>query len=144
MMLTVRRALVEDEDEVVELWRACGLVTAYNDPTDDFRRANGGAASVVLVGTEVDGRIVGAVMAGDDGHRGWLYYVATRPGRQGAGIGRAMVGAGEAWLRGRGVPKVHLIVRETNAQVIGFYDHLGYEDTSRVLKSKWLREASTG
>ena len=139
MTITIRRTSPEDEKEVVEFWRACGLVAAYNDPADDFRRAGGGAASVVLVGTDVDGRVVGSVMAGDDGHRGWLYYVAALPGRRGEGIGRAMVDAGETWLRERGVPKVHLMVRETNTAVVGFYDGLGYEDAPRTLMSKWLR-----
>lgn len=138
MSLTIRAAQPDDENAVVALWRACDLVVSYNDPGADFRFARGGAASDVLVGTEEGGRIVGTVMVGHDGHRGWLYYVAADPTSRGSGIGRQMVTAGEDWLRQRGVAKVQLMVRETNTKVIGFYDHLGYEETPRVIMAKWL------
>ncbi|MDH7796222.1 MULTISPECIES: GNAT family acetyltransferase [unclassified Beijerinckia] len=138
MSLTIRSAKSDDESAVTALWRACDLVVSYNDPGADFRFARGGAASDILVGTDAAGRIVGSVMVGHDGHRGWLYYVASDPTSRGSGIGRQMVTAGENWLRQRGVVKVQLLVRETNTKVIGFYDHLGYEETPRVIMAKWL------
>ncbi|MBN9082173.1 MAG: GNAT family N-acetyltransferase [Rhizobiales bacterium 62-17] len=138
MNLTIRNALPDDETVIVALWRACDLVVSYNDPGADFRFARGGASSDVLVGIDANGRIVGTVMVGHDGHRGWLYYVAADPMAQGSGIGRQMVTAGEDWLRQRGIAKVQLMVRETNTKVIGFYDHLGYEETPRVIMAKWL------
>ncbi|MDT2024334.1 GNAT family acetyltransferase [Methylocella sp. CPCC 101449] len=138
MNLTIRNALPDDETAVVALWRACDLVVSYNDPSADFRFARGGASSDVLVGIDADGRIVGTVMVGHDGHRGWLYYVAAAPTARSSGIGRQMVTAGEDWLRQRGIGKVQLIVRESNTKVIGFYDHLGYEETPRVIMAKWL------
>ncbi len=84
MALKVREAISRDEMEVSRLWRRCGLVKGYNDPGSDFRFACMGPASTVLVGAE-EGRIIGTVMVGHDGHRGWLYYVACSPDRQ---IGR--------------------------------------------------------
>lgn len=137
MPLITRSARAEDEPAVVALWQACGLIVSYNDPSADFRFARGGPASDVLVG-EADGRIVGSVMVGHDGHRGWLYYLAAAPDRRGRGVGRRMVEAAEAWLRERGVPKAQLIVRETNTRVVGFYERLGYEVAPRVLMAKWL------
>lgn len=139
--LQIRQADPEDEAAVVALWMACGLVAPHNDPGADFRFARGGAASDVLVGLDEAGGIVGSVMVGHDGHRGWLYYVATAPEARGRGVGRAMVEAGEAWLRQHNVPKVHLMVRETNTAVVSFYDRLGYEYMPRVLMSKWLNRA---
>lgn len=138
MNLTIRTATPDDEIAVTALWRACGLVVSYNDPAADFRFALGGPASDILVGVEADSRVIGAVMVGHDGHRGWLYYVAADPTVRGKGVGRQMVSAAEDWLRRRGVVKVQLLVRETNTQVIGFYDHLGYEETPRVIVAKWL------
>ena len=111
MNLTIRNALPDDETVIVALWRACDLVVSYNDPGADFRFARGGASSDVLVGIDANGRIVGTVMVGHDGHRGWLYYVAADPMAQGSGIGRQMVTAGEDWLRQRGIAKVQLMVR---------------------------------
>ena len=78
-------------------------------------------------------------MLGHDGHRGWLYYVASSPRTRGSGIGRQMIQAAEEWLRQRGVLKAQLMVRETNTKVVSFYEHLGFEVTPRVLMSKWLR-----
>ena len=137
--LQVREAAVGDEDAVVDLWFACGLVAAHNNPRADFRFARDRAGSEVLIGVDADKQVIGSVMVGHDGHRGWLYYVACAPGARGQGVGRAMVQAGERWLTGRGVRKVHLMVRETNTAVVSFYERLGYEDMPRVLMSKWLK-----
>jgi ribosomal protein S18 acetylase RimI-like enzyme len=79
-------------------------------------------------------------MVGHDGHRGWLYYVASAPDHRGQGTGRTMVEAGEQWLRDRNVPKVQLMIRGTNATVVPFYERLGYEDAPRILMSKWLHQ----
>ena len=138
MNLTIRSALPEDEQTVVTLWRACDLVASYNDPAADFRFAKAGACSDVLVGNDETGQIRGTVMVGHDGHRGWLYYVASDPGSRGSGFGRQMVQAAEDWLRQREVVKVQLLVRETNTKVVSFYEHLGFEVAPRVVMGKWL------
>jgi ribosomal protein S18 acetylase RimI-like enzyme len=138
MRLTIRRAVPEDEPSVIDLWRACVLVASYNDPAADFRFATAGACSDVLVGEDETGRISGSVMVGYDGHRGWLYYVASSPHSRGSGIGRQMVQAAEEWLRQRGVVKAQLLVRETNTKVVSFYEHLGFEVAPRVVMGKWL------
>ena len=141
MTLNIRDAVLQDEPEVIRLWQRCDLVTSYNDPGSDFRFACAGNASIALVGMEEE-RIIGTVMVGHDGHRGWLYYVACSPDWQSTGIGREMVGLGEDWLRTRGVVKVHLMVRETNMQATRFYERLGFEIMPRIALSKWLnREA---
>ncbi len=138
MRLKIRSAHISDEPWVVDLWRACNLVASYNDPGVDFRFAIAGGCSDVLVGETEGGRICGSVMVGHDGHRGWLYYVAADPGSRGIGYGRQMVQAGEAWLRERGIVRVQLLVRETNAKVIAFYEHLGFEVMPRTIMAKWL------
>lgn len=79
-------------------------------------------------------------MVGHDGHRGWLYYVAAAPDMRGIGVGRRMVEAAQEWLRTRGVVKVQILVRETNADVVSFYERLGFETTPRVVMGKWLRD----
>ncbi|GBQ87845.1 N-acetyltransferase GCN5 [Acetobacter nitrogenifigens DSM 23921 = NBRC 105050] len=128
----------EDETDVITLWRDCGLVTQQNDPATDFRFARGRETSEILLGEDENQTIIGTIMVGHDGHRGWLYYVASSPDARGAGIGRSLVGAAEAWLRDRGVLKAQLMVRETNAGVVPFYERLGYETAPRIVMGKWL------
>jgi ribosomal protein S18 acetylase RimI-like enzyme len=136
--LSIRCASIDDEEDIVALWRTCGLETSYNDLAQDFRFARAKPNSDILVGVSPEGRIVGSVMAGHDGHRGWLYYVATAPDCQLQGIGRQMVAAGEEWLRERKVVKVMLLVRDTNRQVVDFYNRIGFEAIPRVVMQKWL------
>lgn len=140
MSMTIRTATLGDEAGITELWRSCNLVASYNDPSADFRFAMIGPNSAVLV-AEAGARICGSVMVGHDGHRGWLYYVASAPDQQRKGTGRAMIEAGEQWLRNRNVPKVQLMIRDTNATVVPFYERLGYEDAPRIIMSKLLHQA---
>ena len=139
MTLIVREATPRDEADVTLLWRDCGLVASYNDPRSDFRFACAGPASTVLVGLDEE-RVIGTVMVGHDGHRGWLYYVACMAERRRTGVGRSMIASAEDWLRAHGVVKVHLMVREANAEVTGFYKRLGFESMPRIALSKWLNQ----
>ena len=141
MSLTIKSAVAADEPAVVALWHACGLVVSTNDPAADFRFAKACPCSDVLVAVDDVGEIEGSVMVGHDGHRGWLYYVAARPQSRGSGVGRRMVRAAEDWLRQRGIAKAQLLVRDTNTQVVGFYQRLGFEVAPRVVMSRWLGEA---
>jgi ribosomal protein S18 acetylase RimI-like enzyme len=123
--MEIRSATPADRDTVIGLWEACDLTRPWNDPVADFERALAGPTSTVLVADADDG-IVASAMVGDDGHRGWVYYLAVRPDLQGAGRGRAMMAACEAWLLARGCPKVELMVRDENVRVLEFYERLGY------------------
>jgi len=141
MTLAIREARPEDEARVVALWQAAGLTVPSNDPATDFRFALTGPASAVLIGEDAAGALCGSVMAGHDGHRGWLYYVAAAPGLQRMGIGRQMVRAAEDWLRAQGIWKVQLLVRETNTAVIAFYQRLGFEVAPRTVMARRLDNA---
>jgi ribosomal protein S18 acetylase RimI-like enzyme len=138
--LVIRLATAEDEPRVAALWRASNLVASYNDPSKDFHFARAKENSDVLVGLDAGQAVVGSVMVGHDGHRGWVYYVASDPRHRGQGIGRSMVEAAEQWLKNKGVVKVLLMVRETNTQVVDFYKNLGFETIPRVVMQKWLEE----
>ncbi len=91
----------------------------------------------MLIGRDA-GVIVATAMVGHDGHRGWVYYVAVDPNRQGKGLGRTMMAAVEDWLRAAGVPKLQLLVRRENAKASAFYQTLGYEESTSVMLAKWL------
>ena len=115
-----------DIEAVVALWEESGLTRPWNDPRRDIERARALWPALLLVAAD-DDAIVGTVMAGYDGHRGWLSYLATSPRNRGEGIGRALVAEAESRLTALGCPKVQLMVRAGNEQVLGFYDALGYE-----------------
>jgi ribosomal protein S18 acetylase RimI-like enzyme len=137
--MAIRTATLKDESAVIALWVSCGLVASYNEPSHDFEFALTGACSDVLVNEDEAGQINASVMVGHDGHRGWFYYVATSPQARATGLGRKLVEAGEQWLRERGLLKVQLLVRETNADIVSFYQHLGFELTPRIVIGKWLK-----
>lgn len=137
--MSIRAAIPSDESAVTTLWRECKLVTTYNDPSHDFNFALAATCSDVLVNEDDLGQINGSVMVGHDGHRGWLYYVATSTKARGTGLGRDLIQVAEQWLRERGVKKVQLLVRETNLGVVDFYKHMGFQAEPRVVMSKWLR-----
>ena len=140
LRLTIRNATAEDEPSVTALWQACNLGMSYNDSSKDFHFARAKEGSDILVGLDEEQIIVGTVMVGHDGHRGWIYYVASQPEYRNQGIGRLMVEAAERWLKNKGVVKAMLLVRETNTQVVDFYKHLGFETVPRVVMQKWLEE----
>jgi ribosomal protein S18 acetylase RimI-like enzyme len=143
----------DDVEAVVALWRACDLTRPWNDPYRDVADARLGETSTVLVGRATRdlpeaasgdggavraGEVVATAMAGVDGHRGWLYYVAVDPRLQGSGTGRATVVAAEAWLAAQGARAVRLMVRSTNDAVRGFYERLGYADQDCVVLGRPL------
>ena len=123
--LQIRPYQESDEDAVVDLWRDCGLVVPWNDPHKDIRRKLSVQRDMFLVGL-VDDRVVAAVMAGYEGHRGWINYLAVSPNCQMQGLGRRMMDEAEGQLRKMGCPKVNLQVRTSNTGVIDFYKALGY------------------
>lgn len=134
---TIRDIRDEDIEQVIALWHASGIARPWNDPAKDIAFARRDTHSTVLVAVS-DGRIAATVMVGEDGHRGWVYYVAADPERQGSGLGRAMMNAAEHWLAKRGVWKLNLLVREDNARVQDFYRHLGYQDTRSTCFQKTI------
>ncbi len=140
--IVIRAATAEDENLVIGLWRVCGLTASYNDPAQDYRLALGKGNSEILLGVDASNHIVGSIMVGHDGHRGWIYYVAVDPAQQGLGTGRRMVSAAEHWLEERNIVKVMLLVRETNTKVVEFYNRIGFEAIPRVVMQKWLIEPS--
>lgn len=126
-----------EEEALVALWTATGLIRPWNDPRADITLARRGPHSTILV-ARADGAVIGSAMVGHDGHRGWIYYLAVAPDHARQGIGKALTRAAEDWLRARGVPKLMLMVRPENEQVQAFYDAAGYIQEPRIIFSKRL------
>jgi len=124
-MIQIRAFQEPDGEAVVALWAACGLLRPWNDPRKDIARKLAVQRDLFLVGWIGD-RIVGTVMAGYDGHRGWINYLAVDPAERAQGRGRALMAEAERLLRAAGCPKLNLQVRATNAAAVEFYRRLGY------------------
>lgn len=127
----------DDEEAVISLWRNCDLVRPWNDPRKDIQRKLQVRPDLFLVGL-LDGRIIACVMAGYEGHRGWLNYLAVAPEHQRRGYGRAMIDEAERLLRAAGCPKINLQIRTSNQGVIEFYRRLGYSMDDVVSLGKRL------
>lgn len=128
-----------DRSSLIGLWQDCGLTTPWNDPDADIDlcQATEGAALLIAEAGDV---LVGSVMVGQDGHRGWVYFLAAADSHRGQGLGRALMQEAEAWLTKRKVPKVQLMVRESNLAATNFYACLGYHRNSCWIMQRWLTE----
>ena len=136
-MLEIRAYEASDEAPVVLLWQACGLVVPWNDPLKDIQRKLCVQPDLFLVGLS-SGKLVATVMAGYDGHRGWINYLAVAPECRRQGFGRRMMDAVEECLRDIGCPKVNLQIRRSNAQAVDFYRSLGFVEDESISMGKRL------
>ena len=126
-----------DEEAVVALWNVCGLVRPWNDPHKDIARKLTVQRELFLIG-EVDGRLVATVMAGFEGHRGWVNYLAVAPGLRGRGYAARLMQRVEEDLLAVGCPKISLLVRAGNTEVLAFYSKLGYAADEAIPLGKRL------
>lgn len=137
--LTIRTYQESDEEPIINLWFDCGLTVPWNNPKRDIERKMEENPSLFFVG-EIDGSIVCSCMAGYDGHRGWIYYLAVRRDYQRQGIASKIVREAENRLLEMGCPKIDLMVRKSNKDAISFYHKIGYKDDPVVVLSKRLYE----
>ena len=134
----IRPAADHELGAVEALWRACDLVVSYNPPAHDMAFCRASPNSELFVAVADDGAVVASAMAGHDGHRGWLYYVAVDPAMRGESLGRDIVGHAEDWLKSLGVRKINLMIRETNTAVRAFYERIGYDVEPRTAMARWI------
>jgi ribosomal protein S18 acetylase RimI-like enzyme len=135
--LTIRPYQPKDEEAIIQLWQACNLVVPQNDPRRDIRCKLAVQPELFLVGLSgLD--VVASVMAGYEGRRGWLNYLAVAPQHQRQGMGRRMVEAATDALEAMGCPKVNLQIRTSNRDVIEFYQRLGFTIDDVVSMGKRL------
>jgi ribosomal protein S18 acetylase RimI-like enzyme len=135
----VRPYQAADEPFVVALWRAVFPDDPpHHDPVACIQLKISEQPELFFVATR-GGKVVGTIMAGFDGHRGWIYRVAVSPRHQRHGIGTALMRHAETELIARGAPKINLQVRATNRQVASFYEQLGYVVEERISMGKRIK-----
>ena len=122
---------------MLELWEVCELTRPWNDPNKDIDRKMQFQANLFFVGT-VNSRVISSAMAGYDGHRGSVFYLAVHPESQGLGYGQLLMTHIESELLKLGCPKLNLVVRSTNEKTLGFYSNLSYSTDPVVSLGKRL------
>ena len=135
--MLIRPYLQKDEAGVIALWQKTGLTRSWNDPKKDIIRKLKVQADWFLV-AEQDRKIIASVMAGYDGHRGWINYLAVDPSVQGKGIASKLMQYVEKELEEFGCPKINLQIRKGNQSVMEFYQKIGYQQDDVVSFGKRL------
>ena len=123
--MDIRPFAPADQAAVIGLWQTCGLTRAWNDPAKDIARKMAVQPELFLVGT-LDGEVIATLMAGYEGHRGWVNYLAVSPVHQRKSYALRLMREVERLLEARGCPKINLQIRSSNEDVIAFYQRIGY------------------
>jgi len=129
--LTIRKYQPADRETLIDLWT---IVFPDHPPHNEPEKVIDTKLAVddlIFVATLGD-RIVGACIAGYDGFRGWLYFVAVHPQCRRGGIGTGLVTHAMACLKELGCTKVNLQIRAANEAVAAFYKALGFAAEDRI------------
>lgn len=125
MPVAVRPATTDDLPAVLALWARAGLPAGTTDDRPALLTLLGADPGALLV-AEVEGELVGALIAAWDGWRGGMYRLAVDPERRRRGVGRRLVAAGEERLRALGARRVAAPLDGTDPGAVGFWGAVGY------------------
>ena len=136
--MQIKEAMLENIEKITNIWEECNLTRPWNNPSDDIKNAILTSTSTILLLCD-ESRIIGTVMVGYDGHRGWIYYLAVAKEFQKMGLGKKLVFEAEKWLKTNNVPKVNLMIRSSNGGVKQFYESCDYKISDVITMEKWLK-----
>ncbi len=134
----IRSASVGDAAGMAVLWREAGLRFDAARVADELRSVLARDPGLVLVDMDDEGEIAGAVLGAFDGRRGSVNRLAVRKDRRGRGIGKRLMAELEERLAAIGCPKINLLVERGNAEVVSFYEALGYQTDDVIFMGKYL------
>ncbi len=125
--MNIRKMKIDDYDEIYNLWMSCAGMGLNNfddsrDGIDKFINRNPDTCFVALI----ENKIVGAILAGNDGRRGFIYHTAVSPRFRKQGIGRKLVDTAMLALKQCGINKVALVVFDKNIDGNAFWESLGF------------------
>ena len=135
--MTIRPFKEPDRQAVIKLWQDCDLTRPWNDPDKDISRKMAFQPELFLVAEDKE-QVIASAMAGYDGHRGSVYYLAVSPDYQARGIGKQLMSEIEDRLIKLGCPKLNIVVRSSNDKVLEFYRKLDYASDDVVSLGKRL------
>ncbi len=135
--VTIRPYADPDAESVAALWDAVfGPARDRNEPAAVIRAKVAQGDGLFFVAADSNDRPAGTVMAGYDGHRGWIYTLAVREDMRRRGIASRLLRHAEAELTARGCLKINLQVRPAQADAVAFYKTMGYLVEERVSLGK--------
>lgn len=139
--MRIRKYQNSDKEALVNLWKA---VFPDDPPHNEPSKVLESKLKVddLIFLAEIENAIVGACMAGYDGHRGWLYAVGVLPEHCRSGAGSELVAAAIAALKELGCVKVNLQIRSSNHEVAAFYKTLGFHTEERLSMGVTLDETN--
>ncbi len=125
---TVRELGLPDYDRVIALWRSCeGVGLNESDTQEGIERFLSRNVGLSLVAESHEGALIGAVLCGHDGRRGYLHHLAVAPGYRRRGLGRTLVETCLARLRPLGIAKCNIFLYATNAAGRAFWLQHGWK-----------------
>lgn len=131
-MKKIRKFQESDKATLTALWQAVFPDDPPHNEPSLVIEAKLAVDDLIFIAEEEDGEMIGACMAGYDGHRGWLYGVAVSPDQRRNGTGKALVLFAIQALKNLGCKKVNLQIRPTNTEVANFYKSLGFSTEDRL------------
>ena len=135
----IRQFHTDNREDVIELWSQCGLVAPQNNPERDIERKLQVNPEWFLVG-ELEGEVIATCMAGYEGHRGWINYLAVLPQYRRQGFATRMMQEAERILKDSGCPKINLQIRSSNEDVIAFYEAMDFKKDDVLSMGKRLEQ----
>ena len=138
--MKIREFNIDDYPIVRDLWQAAGLILRPGDELEDAKLKLQRDSDLFLV-AELEDMIVGSVIGGWDGRRGWIYHLAVEPEHQRQGIGAGLVREVEKRLVAKGAKKVNAQVYKWNERSSEFFKAIGYEtQPDLIMIGKRLRK----
>jgi ribosomal protein S18 acetylase RimI-like enzyme len=130
--MSLRPMTLADIEPALVLWQRCaGLgLSAADSPCalKKFLERNSGLSFVA----EEDGQIVGTILGGQDGRRGYFYHLAVSPERRRQGIGEGLVTEALAAMKAQGIQKCHIMVYRANEEGRQFWQKVGWKLRSEI------------
>jgi len=125
---------MKDYDKVVSVWRESGLRNSPGDSREEIRIKIRRDPELFLVAEDSDGKIIGTLLGGWDGRRGWIHHLGVLPSHQRSGVATKLVKEVERRMKRKGVVKVSALVYESNDRSLKFFEKMGYEIDRTLLK----------
>ena len=124
--MKIEKFTMESYEDIVDLWRKSGISVGSTDTRDEIERMLQRNPELFLIG-KVDNKVIGVVMGGFDGRRGYVHHLAIDPDYQRKGFGTMIMDDIIKKFRKIGVHKVHLFIEKYNKELVEFYKNLGWE-----------------
>ena len=129
----------KDQEAVITLWKSVFKIDLpHHDPLVSINRKLSAKDDLFFVAESDNCQVVGTIMVGYDGHRGWIYSLAIDPSYRKKGIGSLLLAQAESVLKKMNCPKVNLQIETWNKEVVEFYSKNGYELEERISMGKIL------